>query len=272
MKMPDGKQREFASPLEEWYSAMIKVKAGLNQPQALLTLLEAARKRNLKWHYNNDVWFARKEAYALLQLGNKPAAAQIMRNIVKQKRDWFLLSDLAEMVADKAEALKLMAAAALAFGKLELKVKLFYNLYQSIKDDTLQDAATKNHLLLIARIRMENGWSVPPALEAALAQNEVDLTAVNSAQAAYSLLKPFWQKITNEGQVIHKGIIERLLEGNQSGFIKATDGNKYYFVMKQVTSSKHKAVQGAFVSFELEDGFNKKKQQATKNAVRLIVQ
>jgi len=271
MKMPDGKTREFASPLEEWYSAMIKTKAGLNQPQELLTLLEAARKRGLKWHYNNNIWFARKEAFALVQLGQKEKAEQILRTIVTQKKDWFLLNDLAELVTDTAEALQLMSTAALSFGPLELKVKLFHNLYIRIKDNAALEDAVKKHLLLIARIRLEQGWPFTPALEAALKNNAVDLNVVNSAQAAYSQLKSFWQKIANEGKTIHQGIVDTILPGNQSGFVKSTDGNRYYFNMRSVNLANKNMLPGAPISFELENGFDKKKNHATKNAVRLIL-
>ena len=271
MKMPDGKQREFASPVEEWYSAMIKVKAGLNQPQELLILLEAARKRGLKWHYNNNIWFARKEAFAFIQLGQKQKAEKILRTIVAQKKDWFLLSDLAEIVNDPEEAMQLMSSAALASGPLELKVKLFHNLYLRIKDDASKTEATKKHLLLIARIRLEQGWPFTPALEAALQNNSVDLNGVNSAMEAYSQLKPFWRKAASQEQPVYTGIIEKILEGNQSGFVKATGGKRYYFLMRDVNQSISKAIAGVGVSFELQDGFDKKKQQATKNAVRLTI-
>jgi len=271
MKMPDGKTREFASPLEEWYSAMIKVKAGLNQPLELLTLLEAARKRELKWHYNNNIWFARKEAFALVQLGQKQKAEQILRTIVAQKKDWFLLSDLAELVSDTTEALQLMSKAALSFGPIELKVKLFHNLYICIKDNADYEDAVKKHLLLIARIRLEQGWPFTQALEVALKNNAVDLNGVNSAREAYNNLKPFWNNLASTSKTICNGTIEKILEGKQSGFVKTSDGNSYYFNMRNVNQDGKKIIIGASVNFELENGFDKKKNITTQNAVRLIL-
>ena len=66
-------------------------------------------------------------------------------------------------------------------------------------------------------------------------------------------------------------MIEKILEGNAAGFVKTSEGKQYYFSMREAKSLKHKVVVGCPVSFDLEDGFDKKKQVATKNAVRLTL-
>jgi len=272
MKAPNGKTIEYASPVEEWYSAMIKVKAGLNQPNELLALLEAARKRQLKWHYSNPVWFARKEAFAYLQLGQGEKAEKILREIITRKKDWFLLQDLADMVTDPKEALCLLATAALAFGDADKKIKLYYSIFNKINRDPALKEEAKQHLLLVAAIRHQHNWPIPATMQSELVA--YDAPELNGLQynGIIRQLTPFWSKLANAGKTYLVGAIEKLLEGNQSGFVKTADGKRYYFSMREVKPPVNKAIAGAGVRFELEDGFDKKRNQATKNAVRLIIQ
>ncbi len=271
MKGANGKMIEYASPVEEWFSAMIKVKAGLNQPEALLTLVEAARNRQLKWHYNNLTWFSRKEAFAYLQLGQKEKAEKMLRKIISQKKEWFLLQDLAEIIDDPKEALALLAAAALAFGDADKKIKLYYSIFNKLTPRPEMQDAAKKHLFLVAAIRHQHNWPIPAVMQ-------IELTAFNAPELEtlhygdiIKQLTPFWNSLANADKIFHEGIIEKMLEGNQSGFVKATDGKRYYFSMREVRKTSKQVTAGIPVVFELEDGFDKKKHQSTKNAVRLTI-
>ncbi len=271
MTMPDGREIQFASPEEEWFSWMIRVKGGQNKPEALLELLVAARKRGIRWHYNNDIWFARKEAFALQQLGRRKDSEVILRKLITQKRDWFLLSDLAEVVESKEEALQLMSRAALSPGPAPLKVKLFQNIYHLIKQNPKLVAEANKHLVLVTLLRLEEGWSVPPALDAEISKSNVDISSVNSAKEAIAQLRFFWQKIADESSDIYSGEIELIHGNGLSGIVRAMDGKKYFFSMRDAGTLRKRTTIGTKVNFELAEGFNKKKNEATLNAVRLTL-
>lgn len=270
MMGPKGKMIEFASPLEEWYSLMIKIKAGKNESQSLLDLLETTKKLNLKWHYNNQIWFARKEAFAYIQLGQKTKGENILRKIISQKNDWFLFNDLADIVSDKQEAIKLYCKAALAFGEIEKKVKLYSKLYQLFKMECL-DKEAKLHLILIAAIRNKEGWAIPIDLERDMNAYQINDLSSYKIKELLKELDLIWKSKSDYDKQKYEGVIEKILEGNSSGFIKTKEGNKYYFSNKEALALKNKFHVGTKVIFELANGFDKKKQVATKNAIRLQI-
>ena len=261
-----GKNISLASPKEEWYSLMIRAKAGLNQPAELLKFLELARKQNLKWHYNNDIWFARKEAFALLSLGNREKAEKILRRIISQKRDWFLLYDLALVVEDTEEKLLLMSKAALSPGKTEHKIKLFQMMYHLLKNTNPQTA--KKHLKLALAVRTEQGWSVSDELKKVLLEEEITLDKIGNSSGILRDLKPYWrQQSLSENTERKSGVVASILPSGKSGFI--VDGRDSWYFNVGLLANKIKT--GDRVTYELADGFDKKKNKAVKNAVNIQV-
>lgn len=261
-----GKKIEMASPLEEWYAQMIKTKAGLNQPQQLLDILEEARKKKIKWHYNNDIWFQRKEAFAWHQLGENKKAENMLRQILTRKQDWFLIFDLASIVPDKDEALRLLCKAALSSGKNEMKLKLFEALFQHLKEIEKYKREAGLHLCLIIALREENNWPVKPELITALKERNINAAQEGSSIKIIHSLTPFWKKIAGEeiSKRMH-GIISKLLPGDTSGFIRCR--NQTYFA--SFKGMKEKPKEKIEVSFELIDSFDKKKNAPSKMAVKI---
>jgi tetratricopeptide (TPR) repeat protein len=264
----NGKTVEVASPLEEWYSLMVKTKAAKNNPTELLQLLDLVKKLNLKWHYGNQIWFSRKEAFAYAQLGDKTKAESILRKIMFQKKDWFLMVDLADIVEDKKEALKLFCKAALAYGDTPKKIKLFQKLYDLLILEGNANEA-KLHLKLIISIRKKEGWAIYSELENEAKNFEIDIHESNEINSIIKKLVPFWEAQSATNAIRLEGKIEKIFSDNGSGFIKTSTGEKYYFSSKESAKLKRDCKIGALVSFELMDGFDKKRNIATKNACNI---
>lgn len=255
-----GKTTKLAGRREEWYSLMIRTQGGLNRPVELLKTLEAARKQKIKWHYNNDIWFARKEAFAYVQLHQKEKAIQIMRRILLQKQDWFLLFDLAEMLEKSEEKLQLYCKAALSRGKITHKLKLFNALANYLKDSDPEMA--KLHHSLEVKIRKENNWNIPTEKETYLtfATNN----NFKTSQLIFEKLKSFWQSNLKEEQR-QNGIIEFVFPHQKSGFLQS--GNKKIFFLSG--KKEGKLNKGNKVSFILKNSYDKKKKRASKIAVSI---
>ncbi len=263
-----GNHIELASPKEEWYSNMIKVKGGLNQPKELLALLDVARKQNIKWHYNNDIWFARKEAFALNQLGEKDKAEKILRNILKRKKDWFLLYDLSLVIENEKESLTLMARAARAPGKDEHKLKLFQSLYERLAKIEMHHNDAAIHLCLIAAIREEQGWPVKEEMRNTIIKAGIDPVQEGSSLAIKKNLIPVWISLDKDAAKRLTGKVKSILPNGNAGFISC-ENVSYYF---RVGNLKNKIKPGTMLSFELEDGYDKKKNKSTKVAVNIQLQ
>jgi hypothetical protein len=267
-KNANGKNVEVASPLEEWYSLMVKTKAAKNNPQELLQLLDVVRKLNLKWHYGNQIWFSRKEAFAYAQLGDKVKAESILRKIMIQKKDWFLMVDLADIVEDKTETLKLYCKAALAYGDTPKKIKLFQKIYDLLLSEGKINEA-KMHLKLIISIRKKEGWAISSDLENEAKKHEIDIHESNEINNIIKKLFPFWESQSASNAVKLEGKIEKIFSDTGSGFIKTSTGEKYYFSSKESAKLKGDCKIGVIVKFELMDGFDKKRNIATQNACNL---
>lgn len=270
-KSSGGKMVEFASEQEEWYSIMIRVKGGLNQPEEMLKLLGETNKRNIRWHYQNDIWFKRKEAFAHRQLGNLKEAERLLHEILRKKQDWFIYSDLGDVLEPKPEKLEAYSKAALAGGELKMKIDLFKRMADLIKGDKGYIETYQDLLLLMARIRLENGWSLPEELEQQLEQEQIDLGSVNSAKEAFDKVLNFCKNtIGHEEKFIGK---VKLIHGNGlSGIIRGDNGKEYFFSMKTFSQKGINVVIGMPVQFGLIDSFDKKRQVATKMAtdIRLL--
>ncbi len=264
-----GKMVEYASQQEEWYSIKIRIKGGLEQPKELLRVLEEAQKKGFQWHYQNDVWMERKRAFAYKQLGDEEKAEKILRKVLRKKRDWFLYADLGDVLKEKEEKLATYCQAALLEGKPKMKVNLYDRIAKLIQDDTEKVEGYKQHLLLIARIRMENGWDLSTELEAALDKNEVNLGQVNHFMDVHKKLLPFWEKYSGREERKESGQIKYLHKNGKSGMILGKNGKDYFFGMKAVTKGKKEVQPGCKVEFEITDGFDKKKNTASKMAINV---
>lgn len=261
-----GKEVELASSLEEWYAGMIKAQAGLNRPEKLIEYLDAAEKRKIKWHYNNDLWFDRKRAFAYHELGQSEKAENILRKIVLQKKDWFLLYDLARVVSNQEEALKLMCQAARSRSKPEMKLKLFYSLYEQLKDRELYQEEAVKHLCLIAAIREEKGWSPLIEVEKIIKESSINTDKLGSSSAIIRELEPVWNKIAGVKKIERKnGVVSKVFPHGGAGFINS-EGKSYYFTMNH---SEKKVAEKSKVSFEIRDSFDKKKGKPTQMAVKI---
>lgn len=258
-----GKNMELASPLEEWYAQMIKVKAGLNQPNELLELLSAARKKKIKWHYNNDIWFQRKEAFAYKQLGDLARAEQILKRILVKKNEWFIMFDLAQVIHDEKEKLQLLSKAAMAPGKMAMKLNVFEMMFRLLKQSEDYRHEAMLHLALFVALRQENDWPVKEDVLAQLNASNINLDELGSSVAIYQQLLPFWKQLTSA--TVHEGVIKKVNTDGQSGFVESNHGSFFasFRGFKGVPMAQTK------VEFELVDSFDKKKNRPSKMAVNI---
>ena len=96
-------QMEFASDRENWYVYKSKALMKLGLYQKCYDISSAALEAISKFHYSNDVWFARRIALSKLKLGNSETAIVDLHEILKRKREWFIEKELAELYKEKGE-------------------------------------------------------------------------------------------------------------------------------------------------------------------------
>ena len=56
-----------------------------------------------KFHYSNDIWFARRIALSKKFLGNSTDALNELLLVLKRKREWFIQSEVAEIYKENGD-------------------------------------------------------------------------------------------------------------------------------------------------------------------------
>ncbi len=275
--VPGKGKKELASELEEWYSWQSKLLLQTKQWQKCIDLCTTALNDINKWHYSNDIWFARRKVAALTQLGHKQQALEILQPLIKRKREWFMLADLAELTVDNEKALQLYIEAALAFGDAAKKIRIFYkmaHLYAAMG----QKEASFAHALLVLALRQENRWPVPAELELLIKEQGALPEKMATSFVILQKLKLEWRKLSaGTGEIVgskqplrFNGNIERFIVGGSAGFIKpATGSNNIYFLFKNYQGNKEDIKIGLLVSYEVNKDFDKKKNRESEIAVRI---
>ncbi|TAD93189.1 MAG: hypothetical protein EAY75_01300 [Bacteroidetes bacterium] len=265
-----NKQTELASDVEEWYSWKSKCLLQQGQWEACLQLCAEAAANIKKWHYSNDVWFGRRQAACLVQLNRRAEAATLLTQLLRRKKEWFMLADLAEITADPVAALGLYAQAALAYGDPPKKLRLYASMMALLQQQN-KAAEALLHAQLMVALRLQNQWPVAPELMAQAANGG----AVPSVAALLQQLNPLWstwQAGANGTKAAARqlGTVANLLPNGHAGFIKPEAGGaNLYFLIKQYRGAAQSLRVGLKISYEIAEGYDNKKQQATQQAVNL---
>ncbi len=251
-KGQDGKQVEYASDREKWYAERCKALQKENRFQECLDVGEQALADVPRFHYDNDVWIPYRMALAKAELGNKEEAIEELRALLGRKRDWFFYSDIANLLIDlgrKEEALSAAIEAALAPGDLEHKWELFFQLGQLLGG---YGQEANDHFLLAATLRQEHEWKAKPELQQALDERGLSLEDAPDSAALRRKLEPFWRALKFAGQEQLTGEIEKLVGDGKRGFIRATNGQSFFFRSSSFRGPKHRIQPGLRVKFYVE--------------------
>lgn len=224
---------EIASDFESWYSYYSLSLLKQKKFQDCIDISKEALFTIEKFHYNNDLWFARKIALSNRGLGNIPQAIKEMEEIERRKGEWFIQKKLAELYFESQQIDKAKSIAcngALGYGDKEKKDGLFFLLGQISKVSGEQALAHK-HFLLVNLIRNEQGWFVPNRLKIALEETFLEGIVYDNSATLYKELLNAWRVNTGGGQILEKdsGKITKVNPQKQIGEIVGKGGEKYFF-------------------------------------------
>ena len=266
----DGKERRVASDQECWFSHKTRTLLKLKEYQKCIECCEQALHAIQIFHSNNDSWFYYRKATSLRELGRVEEAKQMIERILTNGfSHWCLnrfLFENARSLDNRDEALKQGAICALA--DLEHKMRVtFYQEYADFLDTCgMADEATL-HRRLVVLLRQENDWK----LKSYQAEWEFEERIENMDKGAVlKQLRPFWIEQRDKNKVFMTGSIIRLLGEGKSGFIRADNGEEYYFNVRDILGKCNSINVGQRVKFTLMDKLDKKKNEIKKNAVEIV--
>lgn len=232
-----GKEIEYASDLEKWYSEKSRALLKLGRYEECIRTGEEALSTLQTYHTDNDLWFKYRIALAKVRLGKIEEALSDLIAISSRKKDWFILMDIAEIYFGQSNldlAMKYAAEAALAPGQKELgfRWKVYMLLGEILKIQNKHDLAS-DHVLLAIRVRQENEWGkIPHNLSLLIAELQVKVDDKRSSEQIQNHLMDFWKSIAFADRKQMTGKIKKFVGEGRSGFIQGDDGEDYYFKVK----------------------------------------
>lgn len=265
----DGREVTTASNKEKYYNWLSKSYQEVEDFDECLKISKKALEELTTFTNNSDIWFKWRMARSLREIGEYDEAIDYLKDIYKTKKDWFILWELAENYffnGDNDKSLEYAVSAALSRGDSDKKIKL-YSLLEDLLEDEYPEIALK-HSYLIYSIRLHNEWGIDDDLEEKIAEAGLDVENTEYWKIEKEL-KGFWKDLKFKTQQPNYGRINRIFPHGKSGFILRDDGESFFFNSFEFKGDPNKYRENVKVSFYLEEGYDKKKDEVKMNAVNI---
>lgn len=262
------KNIEYASDKEYWYAYKSKALIKLGMYEECYQISKTALEQFDKFHYSNDVWFSRRLTISKIKLGNTEDAISELRQILKRKNEWYIQKELAELYRDAGEienSFNYAIAAINNSGDLEYKVGLLFLLGQLLNEKHEIDLSFK-HFSLSYLLRVTKEWNIPKNLLMAIQAFNKEQIPLDNLQSLKRELRKFWDSL-NTAPERNSGKVAKILHNNEKGidgFLKNTNDNSVYFVVKPSEKIIGSIVVGLEVTFQLSPSQDGSKERAVK--------
>lgn len=266
----DGREVTTASNKEKYYNWTSKSYQEVEDYDMCLEVSKKALEDLTSFTNNSDVWFKWRIARSLREIGEYGEAIEYLKDIYKTKKDWFIRWELAEnyfFEGDHEKSLEYAVSAALSHGDSDKKIKL-YSLLEDLLEDDDPEIALK-HSYLIYSIRLHNEWGIDEELE-----EKIESAGLDTQNTEYwkieKELKGYWKDLKFKHQQPNYGIISRIFPHGKTGFVKRDDGESFFFNGFEFKGDPNKYRENVKVSFYLEEGYDRKKNEVKMNAVNIV--
>lgn len=234
------KPMELASSKENRYAIKTKALLEIQQYEECFNLSKKALESFKKFHYSNDIWFARRIALSKKGLGNPEDALNELLHILDRKKEWFIQSEVAEIYKEKGDidsAFQYAMDAINNFGDIEYKVGLLVSIAELLIKKGEQELAFK-HYLLSKLIRQEEERKVPENLSNIIDKSSFNQTSINDLPKLKAELKKYWntfkkavEKSSSEDSDYIIWNVSQILNNNDKwiNWFISYQGQKVYF-------------------------------------------
>jgi len=266
------KETEFASNKEDWYAIKTKALFETKHYEECFELSKTALNAFEKFHYSNDVWFARKIALCKKNLGKPDEAISELQQVLRRKKEWYIQKELADLFFEKGQmekAFKLSIEAINNFGDLDYKIDLLVLLGKLFELRNEKDLAFKHYnLSKLLRLREDENkikWNVPYELSNKLTELGIQEMPLEKLSELKRELKKHWEGFKQQqpntkpsGQLANQlliGKVDTIINDNEkgkAGFIKSSDGKRFYFAVNFNEEISSKIKVGLQVEFKVK--------------------
>lgn len=270
-----AQQMELASAREDWFSYKTKALFELEKYEECLDLSKLALESFEKFHYSNDVWFARRIALSKINLGNIDEALNELLQVLKRKKEWYIQDEIAKIYKDKSDldtAFKYAIDAITNYGDIEYKVGLLVLIGDILYSKGDEELAFK-HYLLSKLLRIQQEWKIPNNLTLALNKFDFIQTGINTLPQLKIELNNFWTSLKPQKAELdrYNGKISKILHNDEKGvdgFIKYDINKSIYFRVNITEEIIKKLKVGLTVEFKIFPAKQDRKEKAIQLKVK----
>lgn len=252
----DGKTRESASDFEDYCSLKTNYLFKTEQYQTCIEWCEKALSEVSKFHYDNDIWFQRRQALSLTKVGANEEAETIFEKILESKNGekWFIEFELSELYLEEKnyeKALDHAVKAALIGKDYDKKVRLFFNMSR-IFAFRKQIKEGRMHAQLVKAVLTKFEFGEKPEYQEMYNYFKLDENSVPFKEILQQC-KKCWKVVAFEGRTQYLGKIKYLHKSGKSGIVTTQDGVEYFFAVRDIINDNpHKLIAEAEVEFYLK--------------------
>jgi tetratricopeptide (TPR) repeat protein len=266
-----------------FYNYKIKALINTNKPLEALEILNEI----IDVFPREKKFFYRLKALAYIELNELEEARKIYKEICSSfKTDWWLLHEYGKVLRDlgeKKEALEIFCLSASKHTKLELKLKLFNDIFE-LSEDLQKFEFARNHLVLIKIIREKNNWPISEEMIDKineLNENIGKKIENKTFKNIIALCEKNWKSILKNNKKYEENeSIKRKIKENIDGkvsmppsnrsycFIVNHDNNSYFCLKKDLPKG---IKNGDPVIFDAIPSFDKKKNRKSWKASNIRI-
>jgi len=267
----NNKRIEIASKKEQYYMHITKAYLENREYDLCIERCTEALQLFEKLHYGNEVWFARRISLSLLNQNKKEEALALMLKLLQKKKEWFIQKEVAELYvalgqADKA--LPYALDACLNFGEINMKINSI-TLLADLLPKATHATEIKLSLQLVVAIKSSMQWKMDAHLQAKIVEWKLNTEELN-VRKLENEFRTMCKTMREKDKISYTGVVKAILPNGLSGFIEGAGKKSYYFVFKHFKGRKEDIKQGLKVQFEIENGFDTRKNKPSEVAINIV--
>jgi hypothetical protein len=155
----EGKERILASQYEDYYSILSDLRLKERKYEECIEICNYALNHITKFHYDNDIWFKRRKALALIELGKQDEGFEILMKLSSNRKGekWFIFHEIAKIYFEKEEYNKALDFCVKAIGlprDEDKKINLYADTARYLfKLNRLEDARLLAHFIAAITVK-----------------------------------------------------------------------------------------------------------------------
>jgi tetratricopeptide (TPR) repeat protein len=274
----DGTVRKIASDYETYYSILTSLLEKQQKYRECIEACDLALSSITTFHYDNDIWFKRRKALSLIELGDLETGKSILLEIINkhQGQKWYIYRELAQAQFDLGEyedALTNCCKSALFREDEHKKIQLFLLMarcYYKLGEKEKAKLLAKLINLLIQKYELKKTDDIQNILHYfKISDHTSDLE--NDLRQLRRQLRQIWKQDQLRQQEIFRGIISAIHKNKKSGHLTC-DKDSFFFGMRDAQCNKDHLKKGTEVEFYLKDAQNQKGEKENHAVITRVIQ